>query len=628
MTSGWPQDDQDLRWPYPDADGARPGSRTGGRVITDSERSDRSAAPLGADHPSAPLPVTRDPQPRGRRGRSAAEDDRSAAPFGADHPSAPLPVTRDPEPRGRFGRGKARDRAGFAADSPGDADYDWIQYLGEAGPAQEHSRRATDSRAPSAEAPSAQVPSAQAPSAQVPSAQAPSGRPFSTWAPATSPPSARAASAPPVADRPASIPPASPDDRGRRAGGMLSRRHDAPERPATSRHAVRPTDPSTVALPVSPAQPDQSQPDYRQSDYRQPDYRQSDYHQPDYRQARPDDRPSRPNYAIPDPGTEWAPSGPLTTGRPSRQDAESSAPWPTAPQPPEARIAPPEQRTGGHRAVNPAGRPRTSAFDRPHRRAGQQPGGAELTDPRSAAAVQAPPAMPVPARSPVRPAPGKSAPGRSAPVDPTPAKSEPASRRASTDRKGSRRSGKRKGHPVLLVLGGGAVLAAAAGGVVVSGVLSHGSTGPDHQIVTPQKLLSYVQDPALAKGMGAQALRNEIVTKGGGEASHVVDAVYEDTAGAAAKKSPLILLFVGGNLSGSAGGFISSFTGLLPTAFTINAGSLGGQAACVPGSGGHPAECAWADNDTFGLIASPTLSANALASELRSMRPLVERTRK
>jgi hypothetical protein len=128
--------------------------------------------------------------------------------------------------------------------------------------------------------------------------------------------------------------------------------------------------------------------------------------------------------------------------------------------------------------------------------------------------------------------------------------------------------------------------------------------------------------------MGATALRAEIVRKGKGEASHVVDAVYEDNAQTGTSSNPLIILFIGGNLSGSASSFISSFTGMVPGAFVTSAGSLGGQAACVPGKAGRPAECAWADNDTFGLFASPTLSASALGAELRSMRPFVERVRK
>jgi hypothetical protein len=209
-----------------------------------------------------------------------------------------------------------------------------------------------------------------------------------------------------------------------------------------------------------------------------------------------------------------------------------------------------------------------------------------------------------------------------------PARAPAKKKRGTDDRKISGRRSARRGRrrPVVIaLLGGGAVGAVAAGGILVSGVLG-GTSGPAHDIVTPNKLLSYVQDPSLAKGMGAQALRSEILAKGSGEASHVVDAVYKDTAGAAGKAGPEVLLFVGGNLSAQS--FIASFTQMLPGSFVINAGPLGGQAACVPGSGGHPAECAWADNDTFGLFASPALSASTLAGELRSMRPLVERSAK
>ena len=54
-------------------------------------------------------------------------------------------------------------------------------------------------------------------------------------------------------------------------------------------------------------------------------------------------------------------------------------------------------------------------------------------------------------------------------------------------------------------------------------------------------------------------------------------------------------------------------------------GGLGGAAVCVPSQAGRPAECVWADNDTFGLVASPTLGAASLGQELRRIRPLVER---
>lgn len=169
-------------------------------------------------------------------------------------------------------------------------------------------------------------------------------------------------------------------------------------------------------------------------------------------------------------------------------------------------------------------------------------------------------------------------------------------------------------------------MVAAALAFVVRGLFAY--TGPAHTVSTPTKLDGYVLQPQLAKSMGAQALGARIATMGKGEATHVVDGVYEVSTGTAAKAGPLFILFIGGNLSGSASSFISSFTGLLPGAFVTNPGALGGQAACVPGYSGHPAECAWADNDTFGLFASPTLSAAALGNELRSLRPLVERVRK
>jgi hypothetical protein len=184
----------------------------------------------------------------------------------------------------------------------------------------------------------------------------------------------------------------------------------------------------------------------------------------------------------------------------------------------------------------------------------------------------------------------------------------------------------RRRRPVYVAIGASIVVL-----VALVAVLAHGkfaSSGPAHTISTPTRLKAFALEPQLAQGMGAQALRADIVKKGSGEASHVVDAVYEISSGPAAKSGPLIVLFIGGNLSGSASSFVSSFTGLLRGAFVTSPGALGGQAACVPGYAGHPAECAWADNDTFGLFASPTLSAAALGNELRSLRPLVEHVRK
>lgn len=197
-------------------------------------------------------------------------------------------------------------------------------------------------------------------------------------------------------------------------------------------------------------------------------------------------------------------------------------------------------------------------------------------------------------------------------------------------RRSKRRSESRKRRtPVPLIAIGVAVAAAGAASVIVTHPSLLRPGGPAHTIAAPSKLLTYTQAPALAQKMGASALRADILRKGNGEASHVVDAVYEDNAQTTGSTSnPLIILFIGGNLSGSASSFITSFSGMMPGAFVTSAGSMGGQAACVPGTAGRPAECAWADNDTFGLFASPTLSASALGAQMRSMRPLVEQVRK
>jgi hypothetical protein len=196
---------------------------------------------------------------------------------------------------------------------------------------------------------------------------------------------------------------------------------------------------------------------------------------------------------------------------------------------------------------------------------------------------------------------------------------------AQSTNRSARAKARRRNRTLLRVgglLGAVAVVPAGAFAVVHFGFMR--SSGPQHTISVPANLMGYTLQPTLAKGMNAQALRTDIVRKGNGEATNVVDGVYENNAAAGTQSSPRIILFIGGNLSGSASSFIASFTGMLPGAFATSAGKMGGQAACVPGTSGRPAECAWADNDTFGLFASPALNAKTLGTDMRAMRSLVE----
>jgi hypothetical protein len=221
------------------------------------------------------------------------------------------------------------------------------------------------------------------------------------------------------------------------------------------------------------------------------------------------------------------------------------------------------------------------------------------------------------------------------PVQRTPERSQPTRSEAATEPvqsaqriRSSRRSRRGLSRRILwLTAGALLVVVAVTAAVIKSGVRSGSATA--HVLMTPPRLGAYARSQALAGAMDAQSLRNGIVRQSGGEAKNVVDAVYQQTAGPAAKTGPQIVLFIGGNLAGtSASAFITSFTGNLKGAVTISPGSLGGEAACLPGVKGRLSECAWADNDTFGVIASPTLSAAVLAGQLRQMRPLLERAAK
>ena len=181
------------------------------------------------------------------------------------------------------------------------------------------------------------------------------------------------------------------------------------------------------------------------------------------------------------------------------------------------------------------------------------------------------------------------------------------------------------------------LLAGAAGlavGVVVVtvGALLLGGSGPAHALVTPAKIGGYVRKPQLEQQMNAKELQQQVVAKSAGQASDVVDAVYEANSGAAGGTSPQVILFIGGHLSGvSPAGFITSFTGQFKGAHSTGAGSMGGQAACVNAQenvAGSVALCTWADNDTFGLVASPTMDAAQLGAQMRTIRPDVEHVSK
>lgn len=229
------------------------------------------------------------------------------------------------------------------------------------------------------------------------------------------------------------------------------------------------------------------------------------------------------------------------------------------------------------------------------------------------------PAVPHPAEPPVDESTGERTP---------PAPQQAGGRKGRSGRAG-KRSGRRRVRFWLLTLTTGLVVAVAAGAATT--ILRHG-TVRSHVLVIPAKLGSFVRRPQLEQQMNVSQLQQQVIAKSGGQASHVVSAVYENSAGVSGTGQAQIILFIGGNLTGvSPTGFISGFTTQFKGAQAASAGPMGGSASCVdaqPGSAGAVALCIWADNDTFGVVASPTMTPAQLSVQMRAVRPALEHTAK
>ena len=192
-----------------------------------------------------------------------------------------------------------------------------------------------------------------------------------------------------------------------------------------------------------------------------------------------------------------------------------------------------------------------------------------------------------------------------------------------------RRRGGSNDHRLWFALGGVVVVAAAAiTGIIKFEFPSH--SGPAHTLVTPATIGTYVRTQNLEKQTNVAQLRNEVIKMSSGQASNVVDAVYE-SGNSAAGNNEQIVMFIGGHLAhADASSSVASFNQRFPGAKQVGAGSLGGKASCVQeGAGGNSvAMCAWFDNDSFGELSSPTMNTQALSAEMRTMRPSLEQVSK
>ena len=198
-------------------------------------------------------------------------------------------------------------------------------------------------------------------------------------------------------------------------------------------------------------------------------------------------------------------------------------------------------------------------------------------------------------------------------------------------RPGSRPAGRRRGRSgdrrLWFALAGVVVVFAGALAAIFTLAFPSGPGGPDHSLVTPDKLNAFIRRPALEQQMNVGQLRQDVVNMSAGQARHVVEAVYE-AGDSTSGTTPQIVLFIGGNLlNASPKVSVTSFTQRFKGAGITSAGSLGGEAACVNATASEPgsvAMCAWFDNDSFGEVVSPTMNASALANTMRQIRPHVE----
>lgn len=174
----------------------------------------------------------------------------------------------------------------------------------------------------------------------------------------------------------------------------------------------------------------------------------------------------------------------------------------------------------------------------------------------------------------------------------------------------------------------GTALLVVAGAIAAVVLLRSDPGGPAHTLGTPAQLGTYLRRPQLARRMGVAGLEKNIIAQSSGQASHLVSAVYQKGSTATGGPTPQVILFIGGELAGaSPDASINSFDQHFRDAEQTSPGALGGRAACVPGQSGTggAAVCAWFDNNTFGELVSPNMTASALASELRTIRPSIER---
>jgi hypothetical protein len=192
-----------------------------------------------------------------------------------------------------------------------------------------------------------------------------------------------------------------------------------------------------------------------------------------------------------------------------------------------------------------------------------------------------------------------------------------------------RRRGRSGDRRLWLGLGGVVVVAAAAIFLIIKFEFPSDG-GAAHTLAMPDKVGSSFVSSKVDSG-DLNKLRQEFVQMTHGQATDMLARNFE-SGGPSTGGTPQIVMSIDGHLANddpaaSVGGFQQDY----PNAFTVPTGSMGGQAVCAESTAKNAndvAICAWFDNDSFGALVSPSLTANALAHQLPIFRAAVEHVAK
>lgn len=190
---------------------------------------------------------------------------------------------------------------------------------------------------------------------------------------------------------------------------------------------------------------------------------------------------------------------------------------------------------------------------------------------------------------------------------------------------------KKKTGLIIGLVGGGVGLVVVV--VVAIVVISMLSGGGDYKITTPDTAGGLQRDRSAESQspmIGQQ--KDRLRSIAGGKIKEVSTAIYKDPSSSSSSSTPGIggkVFFLGATAEegidqdGFMNGFKKGINGRLQVK-TVDAGDLGGQAACATSSASNTSVCIWVDDSTFGEVVPSGKSPEEAAALMLKMRADIE----